>query len=162
MPCVKGRSSTKTSPRERSAQRRFPTLPSPTSSTFASYCAYHPASSADRQPPHRTLGISSGNGSANGLPFRCSCKPASSRSAISGGSAVSRLPSSLSSCRLVSWPISGGSAVSWLPSRSSFWRLVSWPISGGSAVSWLPSRIELLEAGELADLRAAARSAGCR
>ena len=29
---------------------------------------------------------------------------------------------------------------------------MSWPISGGSAVSWFPSR-QLLEAGELADLR---------
>src|SRR5580704_7078469 len=73
----------------------------------------------------------------NGLPAKRRYRPPLRRSASSRGSAVSRLPSSPRSCRLVSWAISGGSAVRWLWWSLSCRRLVSSPISGGSAVSWL-------------------------
>ena len=43
-----------------------------------------------------------------------------------------------SSVSFVSFPISGGSAVSWLPSRYNQIRFVSCPISGGSVVNWFP------------------------
>ena len=71
----------------------------------------------------------------SGLPSSCKIKPSIELISDLGGQRGQLIAVEVQVCRLVSWAISGGSAVSWLPSSFRVCRLVSWPISGGSAVS---------------------------